>query len=150
MDDPERRLSFLVHRVNALMSRAAKPMFSQYGLDPITSRILVLVLNREITIVGDVVELLSLPQSTVSHQIKRLEKAGLLKRVQDPADNRTFRVQLTTRGRRVAQACDRRSQRLNGLLMQSFSASAGNRLLRELDKLVVDLERLDPETLSED
>lgn len=132
------------------MSRVAKPMFKQYGLDPITSRVLVLVLNRDVTIVGDVVELLGLPQSTVSHQIKRLEKAGLIKRVQDRADNRTFRVQLTARGRRVALECDRRSQKLNILLMQSFSASAGNRLLKELDKLIVDLEHIDPEAFSRD
>jgi DNA-binding MarR family transcriptional regulator len=39
--------------------------------------------------------------STVSRAIKRLERAGLVRRQRDPADERTVRVWLTAAGREV-------------------------------------------------
>jgi MarR family transcriptional regulator for hemolysin len=36
--------------------------------------------------------------ATITHHVDRLEKAGLVKRVQDPADRRVRRLELTTAG----------------------------------------------------
>ena len=146
-DNPEQRLTFLIARVNAGLSRVSKPMFKRFGVDPVTSRVLVLVLNRERTLVGDVVEFLGLPQSTVSHQVKRLEGAGLLMREQDDGDNRAYKLRLTTRGRRIARACDERSQRLNRSLAANLPPAALRTLLNDLTQLSEYLERTDPQSI---
>ena len=144
---PEERLSFLVHRVNAGLTRVSKPMFKQHGLDPVTSRILVLVLNREQTLVGDVIEFLGLPQSTVSHQIKRLENAGLLRRARDADDNRAYRLSLTTKGRRTAEFCDQRSLKLNQALVRQLNGRNGHAIFEQLHELADLLEAIDPDSL---
>ena len=131
----DRRPSFLMHRINAELTRVSNPWFRQYGLDLITARILVLLLERDSPYIGDIVELTSLPQSTVSHQIKRLEKAQYVRRRQDRADNRSFRVLLTKKGRRLAVACNKRSSLINEALLAEFDTTERTRLLDYLARM---------------
>ena len=130
-----RRPTFLVHQLNAELARICNPMFRSLGVDLITSRILVIVLERGETYVGDVVDVMALPQSTVSHQIKRLEAGGFLKRRTDTQDNRAVLLTLTRRGRRVAEQCDAVSQSIYAELFADMPA-------REVENLVTQLQHI--------
>lgn len=101
-----RRPTFIVHRLNAELARICNPMFRRLGVDLITSRILVVLLEQQQAYIGDIVDIMALPQSTVSHQLKRLEAANLVKRQADKADNRAIVVTLTRKGKDVATQCD--------------------------------------------
>jgi DNA-binding transcriptional ArsR family regulator len=70
------RISFLMHRINAQMQRICNPRFERWGVDLVTSRMLVALLERGQMSSGDIVRLMALPQSTISHQLKRLEALG--------------------------------------------------------------------------
>ena len=102
----ESRVSFQVHRVNAKLAQVANSLFRNHKLDLISSRILVLLLERGQIRVGELVELMVLPQSTISHQLQRLDKHKLIRRRRVREDNRSVAVSLTPAGRVIAAECD--------------------------------------------
>lgn len=103
------RLSFFVHQLSAQMARVVNPIFRKFDVDLVSSRILVLALERGGIGAGVIVDLLLLPQSTISHQLRRLEKIGYIVRRRAGTDQRLVTVELTDRGRVVAESCNRHS-----------------------------------------
>jgi len=134
-----KRPTFMVHRINAELARIGNPLFRRLGVDLITSRILVVLLERGSAYVGDVVELMSLPQSTVSHQIKRLESAGLVARQADKSDNRAFIVSLTRKGTGVAEQCNLMSQAIYDEVFADVDTKRMAMLSSELENMVAKL-----------
>lgn len=130
------RPTFLVHRLNAELARVCNPLFRRLGVDLITSRILVILREQQFAYVGDIVEAMSLPQSTVSHQLKRLEASGLVTRRADKTDNRAFVLSLTRKGQSVAQQCNELSDNLYAQLFDETDA-------KELAALISGLERME-------
>lgn len=96
------RISFLVHRISAHMARICNPWFQEWGLDLVTSRMMVALLEREAMTAGEIVKILALPQSTISHQLKRLEGLGYLTREVGVEDSRIVIARLTKKGRDIA------------------------------------------------
>lgn len=119
----EERISFLVHRINAQMQRICNPRFDELGIDLVTSRMLVALLERGPMSLGDIVRTMALPQSTISHQVKRLEALGYLSRSSDPEDSRVIRSALTPRGREVAQAANALSRSVTDALLAAIGAA---------------------------
>src|SRR6478735_8327365 len=101
-----RRLTLQVHRLSARIAKVANPLFRVHDLDQVSSRILVLLLERGEMRVGELVDYMVLPQSTISHQLQRLEKRKLLRRRRARDDNRSVAVSLTQRGLEVARQCN--------------------------------------------
>lgn len=110
------RLSFAIHRINSLLQQLANPLFQEFGLDMVTSRVMVAILEREAVTVGELAELLATPQPTVSHQVKRLDRLGYLSREPGRPDSRRVLLRLTPRGREVARSLDAYSREVMGLL----------------------------------
>lgn len=100
------RITFQVNRVNAKIVQVGNRLFRVHGIDVVGSRILIYLLERGEMRVGELVDLLSLPQSTISHQLQRLDKAKLVQRRRTQEDNRAVAVMLTTAGRHAAQECN--------------------------------------------
>ncbi len=143
-DDPfDARLTFLVYRVTAKLTLVANRLFRQYGLDIYSSRILLLLLDADDRAVGELVEAMALPQSTVSHQLLRLEKQGFVARRRAEGDSRVVRVTLTDDGRRAAKAVGQFSTRINRAMMESIDPVERLVLPQALRKLVgaLDAER---------
>ncbi len=136
------RPTFLVHQLNAELARICNPLFRRLHVDLITSRILVILLERDTTYINDVVALMALPQSTVSHQIKRLVNAGLVERQADAADNRAYVVSLTTQGRNVAEQCNAISERIYAALFDDFDPDQMDDLINNLTLMSAKLKAL--------
>ncbi len=117
----EERTTFLIHRFNAKLAQACQPVFAAFHLDLYSSRILVALAQHEMLTVGGLVELMALPQSTISHQLKRLERSGLIERTRAPNDNRTVEVRLTPRGQTVAKTCNELSREIYFAAVRTFS-----------------------------
>jgi len=114
------RVSFLTHRLNALMARACNPYFQTWGVDLVTSRMMVVMLEYGPLPAGEIVRIMALPQSTISHQIKRLEQLGYVERAQGKQDFRVRVASLTEQGRDVARQANRLSEQVVALLMDSI------------------------------
>ena len=111
------RLSFKIHQLTAQLARVCNPLFRQYGVDLISSRLLVLVLELGALKAGELVDHMMLPQSTISHQLQRMEKLGYLERSRRDSDQRVVTVTLTPTGRLVADACERLSLQVYATLI---------------------------------
>ena len=96
------RVSFLVHRINAHLLRVTNPLLRKWGIDLIESRLLAVLFERGPLSAGEIVAIMALPQSTVSHQTKRLEKIGYVSRASGKQDSRMVITALTELGREIA------------------------------------------------
>ncbi|WP_299193995.1 MarR family transcriptional regulator [uncultured Erythrobacter sp.] len=114
------RISFLTHRLNALMARACNPYFQVWGVDLIMSRMMVVMLEHGPLPAGEIVRIMALPQSTISHQIKRLEKLGYVEREQGKQDSRVRAASLTEKGREVALQANLLSRQVIAVLLDSI------------------------------
>jgi DNA-binding MarR family transcriptional regulator len=114
------RISFLMHRINAQMLRICNPRFDHWGVDLVTSRMLVAMLERGPMSSGDIVRTMALPQSTISHQVKRLEALGYVARSTDSVDSRIVIATLTEAGREVATAANDLSRSVTDILLDAI------------------------------
>lgn len=130
------RLSFRVHQLNAQLARVCNPLFRQYGVDLISSRILVLVLELGAIRAGELVDLMILPQSTISHQLQRLEKLGYLERSRRDEDQRVVTVSLTPTGRLVAIACEKLSLSVYTILMDGVAPESLECMTEEINGML--------------
>lgn len=115
----EGRVTFALHQIMAQLARITNPVFSEYDLDLDTARIIVLLLGRKTMLVSELIDLTVLPQSTVSHQLRRLEKRGLLSRQRLASDKRSVALMLTPQGKKVAKVA-------NGLSEDVYAAMTAN------------------------
>ncbi len=128
----EDRVSFLTHRINARLQQVCNPVIFPYKLDLYSSRIIVALAEKGPMRVGELVDLMALPQSTMSHQLKRLEKDGYVLRTRSASDNRTVVITLTERGSSVAETCNR----LSDCIMASISDEMSEQELELLTRLL--------------
>ncbi len=130
------RISFLMHRINAQMQRICNPRFERWGVDLVTSRMLVALLERGQMSSGDIVRLMALPQSTISHQLKRLEALGYVARSTDLVDSRIVIATLTDSGRTVATAANELSRSVTDTLLDAIGE-------KEVEAMRAALKRMD-------
>ncbi|RMF12150.1 MAG: ArsR family transcriptional regulator [Alphaproteobacteria bacterium] len=143
----ENRVSFLIHRVNAQLARLCNPFFARYKLDLFSSRILVALLEKREMRVGELVDLMALPQSTISHQLRRLETQGLIERNRRADDNRSVTVNLSKDGERVASECNALSAVIYDALVDKIPATDLDVLERHLSGMYARLKQFDPAAL---
>ncbi len=134
------RLTFQVHRVNAKIAQVANSLFRIQQLDLLSSRILVLLLERDEMRVGEFVDEMVLPQSTISHQLQRLEKRKLLRRRRAKDDNRSVAVSLTPKGLDVAQQCNQLSLAVYQHMTERLTGVEAAQLAKLLGKMFATLE----------
>ena len=133
-------MTFLTHRVDARIAQVCNPVFARYDVDIYSSRILALLLERTEMRVGELVDHMVLPQSTISHQLQRLEKRGLIRRRRTRSDNRSVAVTLTAQGRRRAEQCNDLSVAVYRTIIADFDGKEIGDLTRLLTKMFHTLE----------
>jgi DNA-binding MarR family transcriptional regulator len=133
----ENRVSFLAHRINAKLIQSCNPVLNPHDLDLYSSRIVFALSERGSMKVGELVELMALPQSTMSHQLKRLEKSGILERNRSRTDNRTVVITLTDAGKDAAKICANLSEAILGYVEDEFDAQEVE-VLKKLMKRLFD------------
>lgn len=143
-EDPfDGRLTFLVYRVTAKLTLVANRLFRQHGLDIYSSRILLLLLEHGESAIGELIQAMALPQSTISHQLSRLEKQGLIARRRATDDSRVVRVTLTPAGTLAAGACQEFSRSVNRAMSHDLDPVERLVLPAALRKLVATLDKDD-------
>lgn len=130
------RISFLIHRINAHLLRLTNPKLKDWGIDLTESRLLVALLELGPLTAGDLVRVMALPQSTVSHQVKRLEKRSYVVRRPDEKDSRVIIISLTDAGRRIAGQADEHSRTVMGLVAEAIADDEQMEVVREAMKRI--------------
>ena len=96
----DEQLCFSLYAATIAINRAYKPALDRLGIT--YPQFLVLQTLNEAEdgrSIGSIAERLALEPSTITPLAKRLEAAGLVTRVRNPADERQVRVRLTEKGR---------------------------------------------------
>lgn len=130
------RISFLAHRINAHLLRITNPKLKVWGIDLTESRLLVSLLENGPLAAGDIVRIMALPQSTISHQLKRLEKRGYVRRTPGIHDSRVITAELTDSGRKVAVEGNMLSKEVTDRLVNAIGRE-------ELEQLRAAMKRID-------
>jgi DNA-binding MarR family transcriptional regulator len=95
----DNQLCFLFHRISRELTAAYRPLLSDLGLTYPQYLVMLVLWERDGIGVGEIGERLSLDSGTLSPLLRRMEQAGLLRRVREASDERRVTVHLTDAGR---------------------------------------------------
>ena len=95
----ESQLCYAIYSAGMAIQRAYKPALDALGLTYPQYLVLNVLWRDDDQTVGGIAEKLALASSTLTPLLKRLEAAGLVRRVRNPDDERQVVVALTGQGR---------------------------------------------------
>jgi DNA-binding MarR family transcriptional regulator len=125
---------FLVQRVATAMNDWHAD-FRKLGLSVLSVRVLaVLSLNGPAS-VGELAEATSIDQSTLSHILRRLERAKIVEKARQEHDNRSVKVSPTAKGRALAKKCFDTAVKHEAMLTRGLAAGEVRALRAALDRL---------------
>jgi MarR family transcriptional regulator, organic hydroperoxide resistance regulator len=96
-------LCFAVYSANLAFGRAYKPILDAVGLTYTQYIAMVALSEQDEQTVSALGEKLFLESNTLTPILKKLEQAGNISRIRNPADERQVRVSLTAAGRRLLE-----------------------------------------------
>ena len=99
------QLCFSLYATSMAVNRTYKPLLDRLGLTYPQYLVLLALWEGDGSTVGAIATRLGLDSSTVTPLVKRLEAAGLLTRLRNPADERQVQVRLTPPGTALRQEC---------------------------------------------
>ena len=101
------QLCFAIYGAAMEINRTYKPILDKLGITYPQYLVLSVLWEADGQTIGAIAERLALEPSTITPLVKRLELAGFLGRLRNPADERQVQVRLTERGRqmRAKTAC---------------------------------------------
>ena len=101
------QVCFALYAASRAVTAAYRPVLDRLGLTYPQYLVMLVLWERGDTTVGDLGDALRLDSGTLSPLVKRLEAAGLVRRVRDAGDERVVVVSLTPAGKRLrARASD--------------------------------------------
>ena len=131
---------FLVARVATVMN-GWHADFRKLGLSVLSVRVMaVLALNGGAS-VGELADATSIDPSTLSHILRRLERAKLVRKARQDHDNRSVRVTTTAKGRAIARRCQDTAVKHDRLLTCGLAPSQVRALKRALQRIYSNITR---------
>lgn len=105
-------LDFLspLHKASRQISVYLESHTRELGVSPAEGHVLTYLRSYAPAPIGDLVRVFGLKQSTLTSMLDRLQQSGFVRRETNPADRRSFLVQLSEEGRALAD-------RLNSCLL---------------------------------
>jgi MarR family transcriptional regulator, organic hydroperoxide resistance regulator len=127
------QLCFSLYSTSLAVQRTYKPLLDRLGLTYPQYLVLHALHPHDSLSIGAVAARLSLPASTLTPLVQRLEAAGLVLRARNPADERLVEISLTTRGRELLASCGCLAEAM--VARSGFSAEALATLNRQVQAL---------------
>ena len=123
-----RALHELIQTYHFCMQRT----LNKYGLYPGQPPVLFAIRDAEKPTQNELAEKLALSKASVGVSLRRLEKAGFVKRVPDKKDTRCNRVMLTKKGVEYARWCEIDYDMIYTTMMESFSGDERERAVETI------------------
>jgi DNA-binding MarR family transcriptional regulator len=112
--------------MNQIVSRVhaeSTEEFRRMGFNLQGARVLIVLLQNPGCYIGQLSEITTIDDSTLSHMLSRLSRRGLLERRRDTGDTRFVSVHLTAEGKRIARGCKTSSDRRERKMLSALSAA---------------------------
>jgi DNA-binding MarR family transcriptional regulator len=147
MLDPE--VEGIVDRISGLSRRIKRVMdetVAEFKLDFAEHKILGFLHRQEGTYrssPGKLARAMELSSGAMTNRLDRMEEAGLLRRLPDPADRRGVIVELTPEGKRLYEDAIGVQGRKEELIASALSVAEKKQLNALLRRLMIEFERLE-------
>lgn len=143
----EERISLIVHKINSRFTQIANQLLQTRDITMYDSRIMLFLLKRQEMKVGELVEAMALPQSTISHQLMRLQSRRLIRRRRSRKDNRSVVIMLTPAGEEIARDSEVFSLYVQRRINKHFSGQQMTRLTAMLNEVfdLLEVSQFNPE-----
>ena len=147
MLDPE--VEGIVDRIGGLSRRFKRAMnetLAEFKLDHAEHRILAFLNLQDEThrsSPGKLARVMELSSGAMTNRLDRMEEAGLLRRLPDPADRRGVLVELTPEGKRLYEETVGVQARKEELIASALSVSEKKQLNALLRRLMIEFERIE-------
>jgi len=142
-DWPEYELHALLTRIVRGQMHRFHAMVSELGLHRGQPAILMRLARQEGQAQAELAVGLCVRPASVTHSLQRLEAAGLVRRVDDPQDQRISRVYLTPAGQAIAQPLQETMQMLMDHAFTGFEEDETVAFRSYLERIAANLDALD-------
>jgi DNA-binding MarR family transcriptional regulator len=134
--DPEqiRVIENLVHTILLRLGFTRLDLWSDKleGLSFIDLHLMKIVEREPTLVLGEIRDILNLPNSTMTSTVNRLEEKGLLRRVISQRDRRSYQLELTEEGWKIQREHDRIDSAIATLILQTMDTDEERALLIQL------------------
>src|SRR5579884_23228 len=139
--DPAAAVAAAEDALVRLMRQASRPSFYRWiqaasgvSLDRSAYATLIRVAELGPARLTDLAEALGLDISTLSRQVRALERSGMIQRSSDPSDQRAFRLSLTAAGEETLRRTRQARQAALGRMLAGWSAADIAQLAELMDR----------------
>lgn len=130
---------YLVNHLARLLARSLRARIEPLGVVPGQFAQLLALFEEDGLVQSELTQRVRIDQSTLAHTLKRMERDGLVTRVQDGADRRRFRVWLTPRARELQPQLVAAATEVNALVLAGLAHEQKAELLGILNSAVARL-----------
>jgi DNA-binding MarR family transcriptional regulator len=131
-----RFLPFRLNRLAAEISEQLATLYAErFGIDIPQWRVLATLSTGNGWTAKAIVASTRTHKSTISRAVEALTERGLIERVQSPDDKRTYRLRLTTQGRRLFREIEPMVLDYERRLMEELGETDGRRLEKAISSL---------------
>jgi DNA-binding MarR family transcriptional regulator len=147
MLDPE--VEGIVDRIGGLnrrFKRAQNETLAEFKLDHAEYKLLGFLNRQDETYrssPGKLARVMELSSGAITNRLDRMEEAGLLRRLPDPADRRGVLVELTPEGKRLYEDAIGVQARKEELIASALTVAEKKQLNALLRRLMIEFERLE-------
>jgi DNA-binding MarR family transcriptional regulator len=128
-------LGYALVRTFRLINRATSRRVQPFGVSAEQAHILLVLWLEGPMKIGELQRTLALSSGTLTGALDRMDKAGLIKRVQDPEDGRVWRIEAAQLGARSRRGIEEGLERIEEECFSALTAKERKELLRLLLKL---------------
>lgn len=135
---------FLISKIKQIQGRIFEKMLDEWGISEFNGaqgRILFVLWENDEIPISELSEKTGLARTTLTSMLDRLEKAGNIMRIPDPADRRTVRIRLTESARGLRKKYEKVSEEMNGIFYRGFSESEIHDFEENLGKILENLRK---------
>lgn len=117
------------------MRQAYRPVLEEYGLTMMQTRIIMEISQNQHSTVGSLGAVIGLSSGNASSMLKKLEKAGFVKRIRDPEDERCVVLTLTETGKETIRKIEAALESKYGPFLESKTEAEFEEIISEMKNL---------------
>ncbi|MCJ7840865.1 MarR family transcriptional regulator [Lederbergia sp. NSJ-179] len=125
-------IGVLIHHADLTIANYVRRHLKPFNLAPEQNLIMMLLWNKDGISSNELVLQLKKDKASIARMITSLKEKGYIKKVEHPADKRTFRVHLTDEGKRLAHLVVPVQQKM----LETITAGMTKEEISELQKLI--------------
>jgi DNA-binding MarR family transcriptional regulator len=129
-------LAYLLARASHLISAEFHVVVRRARLPVLQWRVLARLADAQVSSIGEVADIVLVPQSTLTRVAARMVQAGLLLRAEDAQDRRITRVRLSAKGLKLAARLVAQARAHEAAVVEALGADDAATLKRILRRLI--------------